>query len=106
MQKEVFPIIFKFGGRESGTLTLYVEGIRDRTKSADFARREWQDKLTEAIGVRQAICDANKAFRMNLLVDPTSRNHAASANPIGRIHCSYPFCELRASIRFEVRVLG
>jgi len=97
VEKEVYPISFRFSGRESGTLTLYVEGVRDRDKAKDHARQEWQQKLTEAIAVRKAVLEANQVFTLNLLVDPDKRNPITSgALPsLGKVTCSCPFSEYR-----------
>ncbi|KAG5643354.1 hypothetical protein DXG03_001036 [Asterophora parasitica] len=94
--RSVYPITLHHNGRLGGPYILYAESAQ--------ARLEWAEKLQDAVGLRQAVQDSNKAFEVETIsadtfLIPSVAPNAASpgwnqdSTYTGKVTCSVPFSE-------------
>lgn len=91
-ETKAWPVLFRISGREHGTYYLYVES--PKSDRDGLARQEWKAKIDQAVAVRTAVLDANKVFKLNLLMDPDLRktpNAGTNLPTMGKTLSSCPF---------------
>lgn len=86
----MFPCTIFHKGRVDEKLTLYTDNLS--------ARKEWQQKLEEAIGLRVAVSESDKAFELEpiaagrFFIPGNISLHTPDDTPIAsKITCSVPF---------------
>lgn len=93
----LFPFTIHHTGRLGGPCVLNAESAASRS--------EWQKKLEEALGLRNAVMDSNKLFENETLSSDTFLVPSVAGAQItpgwtdtatmgGRVTCSIPFSEL------------
>ncbi|KAG5653612.1 hypothetical protein H0H81_011984 [Sphagnurus paluster] len=92
--RSVFPLTLHHNGRLGGAYILYAESAQ--------ARNEWKAKLDEALGLRKAVQESNKAFEVetlsadtflvpSIMTNTTSPTWNQDNTITGKVTCSVPF---------------